>query len=105
MADFWAVDGFDLLCSPVLARQPAMLGELIDPEHGQHRVVETLQFTGQFNVTGQPAMSLPLHLTPAGLPIGVQLVGPFGREDLLLEVAAQVEQAAPWAGRYPPVHA
>ena len=58
-----------------------------------------------FNMSGQPAISLPLHWTPDGLPIGVQLVAAFGREDLLLAVAAQLEQAAPWAGRRPPLHA
>jgi amidase len=64
-----------------------------------------MQFTAQFNVTGQPAVSLPLSWTAAGLPIGVQLVAPFGREDLLVRVASQLEVAAPWADRIPPVHA
>jgi len=56
-------------------------------------------------MTGQPAISLPLHWTPAGLPVGVQLVAAFGREDLLIRVAAQLEQSAPWADRRPVVHA
>jgi len=62
-------------------------------------------FTASFNATGQPAISLPLHWSEEGLPIGVQLVGDMGREDLLLRVAAQLEEAAPWAQRRPPVFA
>ena len=62
-------------------------------------------FTAGFNTTGQPAISLPLHLTDDGLPVGVQLVAAYGREDVLLRVAAQIEQARPWAERRPPVHA
>ena len=62
-------------------------------------------FTSAFNLTGQPAISLPLHWTPDGLPVGVQLVAAYGREDLLLRVAAQLEQAAPWVGLLPGLHA
>jgi len=54
---------------------------------------------------GQPAITLPLHWTPGGLPVGVQFVAAYGREDLLIRVASQLEQAAPWAGRHPQVHA
>jgi amidase len=62
-------------------------------------------FTAGFNATGQPAISLPLHWTDAGLPIGVQLVGDMGREDLLIRVASQLEQSQPWAERRPPLPA
>jgi amidase len=56
-------------------------------------------------MTGQPAISLPLHRTPAGLPVGVQLVAAFGREDVLIRIASQLEQATPWADRRPLVRA
>ncbi|HVE18746.1 MAG TPA: amidase family protein [Ilumatobacteraceae bacterium] len=59
----------------------------------------------QFNVTGQPAISLPMYWTADGLPVGVQLVAGFGREDVLVRIAAQLEAAQPWASRRPPVSA
>jgi amidase len=92
--------GFDLLLTPVIASPPPEIGFLGGPEGGQ-RVRDLMQFTAQFNVTGQPAISLPLHWTPAGLPVGVQLVAGYGREDLLVQVAAQLEVAQPWADRRP----
>lgn len=62
-------------------------------------------FTTVFNITGQPAISLPLGTGDGGLPIGVQIVAPYGREDLLFRVAAHLEQAMPWKDRIPPVFA
>lgn len=62
-------------------------------------------FLPVFNTTGQPAISLPLHQGPDGLPIGMQLVADLGQEALLLSLSAQLEQALPWADRRPPVHA
>jgi amidase len=69
------------------------------------RAGEIVAFAQPFNVTGQPAISLPLHWTDDGLPVGVQLVAAPGREDVLLQVAGQLEQAQPWADRIPPIHA
>ena len=103
-ASFWSQQGFDLLCTPVLALPPARLGYLSDPLEGESRELETLRFTGQFNVSGQPAACLPLHWGAGGLPIGVQLVADYGREDVLIRVASQLENARPWADRHPPVH-
>lgn len=87
--------GFDLLLSPVIATPPPRIGYLTGPEGG-NRVAELLLFTAQFNVTGQPAISLPLHRSADGLPVGVQLVAGYGREDVLVRVAAQLETVAPW---------
>lgn len=98
---WWDEDGFDLLLTPTLAVPPPEIGYLSDPELGGQRVAEVLQYTAQFNITGQPAVSLPLHWTAEGLPVGVQLVAPFAREDVLIRVASQLEQAQPWADRTP----
>ncbi len=104
MAVWWA-DGFDVLVTPTLAVPPPEIGWLSDPEQGLARVTEILLFTAQFNMTGQPAISLPLHQTADGLPVGVQFAGPYAGEDLLLRLASQLESAAPWAARVPPVWA
>jgi amidase len=96
--------GHDLLLTPIIATPPPKLGYLSGPEGGL-RVRELLQFTAQFNVTGQPAISLPLHWSADGLPVGVQIVAAYGREDLLVRIAAQLETAQPWAQRRPPVTA
>ncbi len=96
--------GHDLLLTPVIATPPPPIGYLAGPEGGM-RVRELLQFTAQFNVTGQPAISLPLYWTADGLPVGVQLVAGFAREDVLVRIAAQLEAAQPWASRRPPVSA
>ncbi len=109
-----AVGGFflahDLLVTPAMARLPAPHGILRhdDPGHTIATWMASLfdlgPFTVAFNVAGQPAVSLPLGQSQDGLPIGVQLVAPFGREDLLLRVAAQLEQALPWRERRPALH-
>jgi len=105
MANWW--NDYDLLVTPTVGAPPPELGWFTagGAESEGPRVVGFIPYTAQFNMTGQPAISLPLHWTPDGLPVGVQLVAPFGREDLLIRVAAQLEQAAPWADRHPPVHA
>lgn len=92
--------GFDLLVTPVIAVPPPKIGYLAGAQ-GAARIGEVMQFTSQFNVTGQPAISLPLHWTRDGLPVGVQIVAGYGREDQLIRVAAQLEGEQPWAGRRP----
>ena len=97
-------DDFDVLVSPVIAVPPPPIGWLSDPELGTERLTSILQFTAQFNVSGQPAMSLPLHWSETDLPVGVQFVGPIDDEALLIRVAAQLETAAPWSDRLPPLY-
>ena len=105
MAGWW--DSHDLLVTPTLGAPPPELCWFTaeGPEGEGSRVVSFIPYTAQFNMTGQPAVSLPLHWTPDDLPVGVQLVAAYGREDLLIQVASQIEQAAPWAQRHPQVHA
>jgi amidase len=95
----WWADGYDLLLTPTTGEPPALLGVLPGDSAAQSAYTA---FTRPFNITGQPAISLPLTWNSAGLPIGVQLVAAYGRDDLLLNVAAQAEQASPWASRKPP---
>jgi amidase len=100
MAAWWG--DHDLLLTPTVAAPPPELGWFTaeGPEREGPRIVSFIPYTGQFNMTGQPAISLPLHWTPDGLPVGVQLVAGYGREDQLVRVASQLEAAAPWAHRY-----
>ncbi|SCW90557.1 amidase [Sphingobium faniae] len=96
---------YDLLLTPTTGSPPPLLGAITgaDPKS---RAAATLwgRFTPYANITGQPAASLPLHWTADGLPVGVQLIADSYREDLLLRIAAQLEEAQPWAGHVPPIH-
>jgi amidase len=97
--------GYDLIMTPTLADVPPPLGTYDDtgPDPmtamGYARRIAT--FTGPFNATGQPAISLPLQQSSAGLPIGIQFVAPIWREDVLFRIASQLEQAHPWSDRRP----
>ena len=101
MASWW--QEFDLLLTPVIAEPPPKIGELRDPRTGTKRLRELLLFTAQFNITGQPAISLPMHTSKEGLPIGVQLVAAMHGESLLLQVGQQLEDASSWYNRKPAV--
>jgi amidase len=97
----WWATGYDLLITPTMAEPAPRIGELKGAS--VERIVRLVPYTAPYNVSGQPAIALPLHRTPGGLPVGVQLVAGFGREDLLVRVAAQLEAAAPWVLHRPPV--
>ncbi|MGH7904816.1 MAG: amidase family protein, partial [Candidatus Dormibacteraceae bacterium] len=94
----------DVLVTPTCT-QPAPPLETMgrDVATAHHEFLDWLSFTFPYNCTGQPAISLPLGMTSSGLPIGVQLVGPPGGEAIILELAAQLEEALPWAARRPPL--
>ncbi len=98
----WWNDAFDLLLTPAVGEPPALLGELVptpaDPLASLRRYRQIWSFAAPFSVIGQPAISLPLGQSSDGLPIGIQLVAALGREDLLIQVAAQLEQASPFRG-------
>ena len=104
----WMAD-FDLLVTPTSGTPPLPTDELCPPIEKPWKISATYAliglFTLPFNVTGQPAISLPLHWTEGGLPVGVQLVANVGHDPLLLSLAADLEQAMPWRDRIPPVHA
>ena len=95
-----AFEEIDLWLTPTVTSPPVPLGTFAstpdDPLAGIFRAADFAPFTAPFNATGQPACSLPLYRNAAGLPIGVQLAAPYGREDLLLRVAAQLEAAQPF---------
>ncbi len=101
------VDQFDLLVTPTMACLPPAIGAwragcADDPLMALHNSYPMAVFTSLFNVTGQPAISVPIH-HDAGLPVGVQIVAAPWREDLLLQVSRTLELAHPWADRRPPV--
>jgi amidase len=95
----WTSDA--VLVTPTLTRLPASVDALRSQAGVTDDAVRFSALVRLWNVTGQPAISLPLHETADGVPVGVQLVGPPGREDLLLSLAAQLEATAGWAPRAP----
>jgi len=105
----WGRD-YDILLTPTVAIEPPKIGYVFDvqgddPMEPLFRAGNMAPFTLLFNLTGQPGLSLPIHWSKSGLPIGVQLVGmPWGEAELI-RVGSQLEEAAPWRNRRPPLAA
>jgi amidase len=103
------MENYDVWLTPTLAEPPLPLGSFDattdNPMQGFYRAVDYVPFTPIANVTGQPAMSVPLYWIKEGLPIGCHFFGRFGDEATLFRLAAQLEEARPWAGRRPVVQA
>jgi amidase len=100
---------YDVVLTPALAQRPVRIGEIDscsdDPWSDFRKSGGFTPYTAIFNVSGQPAISVPLFHGDDGLPLGVQLAGPPAREDLLMSLAAQLEEARPWADRVAPLAA
>jgi amidase len=99
---------YDVFLTPTVSAPPLPLGEMVSSDEEPLRALEaggrTVAYSGVVaNITGNPAMSVPLHWTDDGLPIGMHFLGRFGDEATLLRLAAQLEEAQPWAERRPPV--
>lgn len=98
------IDNYDLILSPVVAAPPVEIGYLspkLPYEEHLDRVLTYVQFTSPYNITGAPAISLPLSMSKDGLPIGAMFGARLGDERTLLELAFELEEAAPWSGRRP----
>lgn len=105
MQSWWSVDGWDLLLTPTMAQPAAEIGYMandpVNPLAPFARSGPYVPFTAVFNGSYQPAISLPTHWTAQGLPVGVQLVAGYAREDVLIRVASQMETAVQWHLRHP----
>jgi amidase len=97
--------GYDILLTPTMCTPPHKLGQVsmmrTDIEAYRDVVLGDIAFNQLFNASGNPAMSVPLHWSAEGLPVGVQFVAPFGDEATLFRLAAQLETALPWKNRRP----
>ena len=105
----WWEEGWDLLLTPTTLQPPPRIGDLTstedDPMRNSMRSIPYAAYTSPFNATGQPAISLPTGFTKDGLPIGIQLVAAYGREDILFQVGAQIEKEIQWSQKRAPIHA
>ena len=100
-----ALDGYDAILTPTLAQPPARVGyfDEVDPAENFQRQKRFTPYTAVSNVSGQPAVNVPLYWSSGGLPIGVMLAGRPGDEVTLIELSAQLEQARPWKDRHAPL--
>jgi len=100
-----ALSTYDAILSPTLALPPRPVGyfDEVEPAENFERQKRFAPFAAVYNVTGQPAVNVPLHWTAEGLPIGVMLAGRMGDEGTLISLSAQLEQARPWQDRHPPL--
>jgi amidase len=101
----WWTSGFDVLVSPTTGTVTPKLGALGMDAARLPLSVLWSPYTAYFNMSGQPAVSLPLHWAEDGMPVGVQLAAAHGREDVLIRLSSQLETARPWSARIPPLHA
>jgi len=99
------LNGYDAMLSPTLALPPVPVGyfDEVEPAENFERQKRFTPYTALYNLSGQPAVSLPLHWNDAGLPIGVMLAGRMGDEATLISLSAQIEAARPWKDRHPPI--
>ncbi|WP_338071169.1 amidase [Actinomadura bangladeshensis] len=104
-AAFPVTDQFDAILHPTLASPPVPIGHFHDqePEENFRRQTHFTPFTAVYNVSGQPAVNVPLHWNDEGLPIGIMLAGRLGGEGTLISLSAQLEEARPWIGRKPEI--
>ena len=102
------MEDYDIILSPVLAKPPVKIGEIDMSSKDVATYIERLSsyssFTGVYNQTGQPSISLPLGFSKNDLPIGSMLTAKFGNDELLVSISSQIEKVAPWADKKPPVY-
>jgi len=102
---FPVMNEYDAILTPTLAQPPAPIGYFHDQEPAENfeRQKRFTPFTSMYNISGQPAVSVPLHVNADGLPIGIMLAGRLGGEGTLISLSAQLEEARPWIDRKPEI--
>jgi amidase len=100
-----ATNAYDAILSPTVALPPRPVGwfDEVSPEENFIRQTQFTPWTALYNLSGQPAVSVPLHWTGEGLPIGIMLAGRMGAEGTLISLSAQLEAAKPWRDRHPAI--